>query len=319
MIKTYRIQSGGLLAECDKSEAEIVFYSQPSNAEKQDLMREYDMDPLDMESIYDPDEVPRMELSPGKMLLIWKCPDNVSRADTIVFEVSSVGLLLNEGRLIIIDPSGRLSFTGREFKRTASIFDFMLNWLLHTIHHYQGHLKAIKLMSKELQEKVVTSMGNKYLLQMFTLGESLIYYHNALESNHTVLGRMRAAVEKLKFSTEQVEMLDDLLIENQQASKQAGIYSMVLSGLMDARGTIINNNMNALLKNLTIINVVFLPLNLIAGIFGMSEYTLATQGVHFGMAYGVFFFITVIFGVAIWWWLVKFIERRSHAGNGAGA
>ncbi len=31
---------------------------------------------------------------------------------------------------------------------------------------------------------------------------------------------------------------------------------------MDARGNLVNNNMNTLLKNLTLINVVFLPLNL---------------------------------------------------------
>ena len=71
-------------------------------------------------------------------------------------------------------------------------------------------------------------------------------------------------------------------------SRQADIYSSVLSGLMDARGTIVNNNMNVLLKNLTLINIVFLPLNLIASIGGMSEWSMMTQGLDWRISYSLF-------------------------------
>ena len=48
--------------------------------------------------------------------------------------------------------------------------------------------------------------------------------------------------------------LENLKIENEQALKQAEIYSEVFSGLMDARASIVNNNMSQLMKKLTIIN-----------------------------------------------------------------
>ena len=57
---------------------------------------------------------------------------------------------------------------------------------------------------------------------------------------------------------------------------------------MDARGNIVNNNMNVLLKNLTLVNVVFLPLGVIAGIGGMSEFTMMTEGIDWRIAYTVF-------------------------------
>ena len=65
-------------------------------------------------------------------------------------------------------------------------------------------------------------------------------------------------------------------IGNEHLLRMFAIYSDVLSSLMDARGAIINNNMNVLLRNLTLINVVFLPLGVLAGIGGMSEFTMMT-------------------------------------------
>ena len=150
---------------------------------------------------------------------------------------------------------------------------------------------------------------------MFSLGESLIYYHNALETNLAVLAKLHTASDKLKLTPEQITLLDDVIIENQQASKQAGIYSTVLSGLMDARGTIINNNMNVLLKNLTLINVVFLPLNMIAGMGGMSEFSEITKGLDWKISYGLFSLAMLVLGWFMWWWLQKVLDRLQHRSS----
>jgi magnesium transporter len=83
-----------------------------------------------------------------------------------------------------------------------------------------------------------------------------------------------------------------------------------MTGLMDARGNIVNNNMNVLLKNLTIINVVFLPLNLIASIGGMSEFSVMTQGIPWPVSYFLFCVAMVALGVATWKALNRRIERR---------
>ena len=42
---------------------------------------------------------------------------------------------------------------------------------------------------------------------------------------------------------------------------------------MDARTGVINNNLNLLMKRLTILTVIFMPLNVLASVFGMSEYS----------------------------------------------
>jgi magnesium transporter len=315
MILAYRIQTGHLVPS-EVDEATIFVYSGSlTETEKGQLLHEFSLDSIDIEAINDPDEVPRIETLQNGMLIIWNWPDNISCGGTIQFEVSTIGLFLGQGRAVAIVPRGQLPVTVREYKRVESVEDFVLRVLLYTVRQYQGHLKAIKTTSTELESKVVTSMENKYLLQMFALGESLVYYHNALEANSTILTKLRVAVNKLKLTEEQTDFLDDVIIENQQAVKQARIYSMVLSGLMDARGTIINNNMNVLLKNLTVINVVFLPLNLIASIGGMSEYSVMTQGIDWRVSYPVFTLAIAILGWITWWWVVKMIDRNQRTKN----
>ncbi len=192
-------------------------YSGPlTDTEKGRLLHEFPLDPIDIEAINDPDEVPRIETSQDGLLIIWNWPDNVSCKDTIQFEVSTIGLFLGRGRAVAIVPRGQLPITGREFKRLDSVEDFVLRVLLYTVHQYQAHLKAIKMMSTELESKVVTSMEDKYLLQMFALGESLVYYHNSVEANSTILTKFRGMVNRMKLTEEQIEFLDDVIIENQQ-------------------------------------------------------------------------------------------------------
>ena len=146
----------------------------------------------------------------------------------------------------------------------------------------------IKLVARELQQKFNASMQNQHLVQMFNLSESLIYYINALHSNGAVLTRLRNHAEKLHFNSEAIGLIDDLIIENNQCYKQAEIYSTVFSGLIDARGNLMNNSMNNLLRKLTLINVVFLPLNLIASIGGMSEFSMMTAGTPWWVSYPLF-------------------------------
>ena len=211
---------------------------------------------------------------------------------------------------MIILSEGEVSFADREFRNIRATLDVLLGILLRTVRHYVSHLRAIRQISGDLEKKITVSMENRYLLQMFALSESLVYYTDAIEGNGAALERLRNAGGRLRFSEAQLELLDDIILENRQASRQANIYSSVLSGLMDARGTIVNNNMNVLLKNLTLINTVFLPLNLIASIGGMSEWSMITKRLDWRLSYGIFTVGMALFGWGTWVLMTRLIARN---------
>jgi len=286
MLQKYDIINNQLQAT-DKDDANILIYSNPTAEDRQHLISILPIDQHSISSALDPDEISRLELKPNLTFMIWKHPENYSYEGEIRFNVSSIGIVLKPNQLVVIMAGNISFFNEQQIYQVRNLPDVLLNILSQTTRHYLEHLKVIKQISREIQKKINTALENEYLIQMFTLGESLTYYLNAISSNIAVLNKLNNNIEKIGLSAEQKELLDDILIENNQCYKQAEIYSNTLSELMDARGTLVNNNMNVILKNLTIINVIFLPLNLIASIGGMSEFSFMTKGIDWRVSYAL--------------------------------
>jgi len=287
MIKSFQLNNGVLQA-VERLDAEVMLFSNPDSAERDLLHSHFKLDDHALASALDPDEVSRIEFHPDNLFLIWKRPENYSGAGSLAFEVSSCGLLFCPDRLLVIaTDDAPLNGLGKRQALNTPL-DVLLDLLFNNIHHYLGHLKVIKLVARELQQKFNASMQNQHLIQMFNLSESLIYYINAIHSNGAVLTRLRNHAEKEHFGAHAIGLIDDLIIENNQCYNQAEIYSTVFSGLIDARGNLMNNSMNNLLRKLTLINVVFLPLNLIASIGGMSEFSMMTAGSPWWVSYPLF-------------------------------
>jgi magnesium transporter len=78
---------------------------------------------------------------------------------------------------------------------------------------------------------------------------------------------------------------------------------------MDTTVGFININQNHRVSVLTTVSVVFMPLNVLAGMGGMSEYTMMTQRIPWPLAYGAF-----TAGMAIVAWVtflvLRFFEQR---------
>jgi magnesium transporter len=310
-MKTGFELSGGGILPTTHGPAAVLVYAAPTVPERQELSGNFAIDAYDLDSALDPDEISRVEFAPNRMAVIWKRPKNAALdRNQVRFDVASLGLFLHFDRLVVVLGEDTIPFSSRDFQGVATPIDVVLRLLLHTVHHYVGHLKVIKQLTAELGNKISASLENRYLLQMVALSESLIYYQHAIEANGTVLAKLRANVERMAFSPEQIEALHGIELDNQQCARQAQIYSTVLSGLMDARGTIVNNNVNLLLKKLTLINVIFLPLTLIASIGGMSEFSMMTQGVDWRVSYAVLVLGMILLGWGTWLALVRILDRR---------
>ncbi len=308
MIKKFLIQDDGLVP-VESGEAPILAFIDPTAEEREALRRTYKIDDHTLSSTLDPDELSRVETHPDHLFVIWKRPRDYSATDTSSFNVGSMGFFLYSDRLWIIATDDIQPDDTPKTRPMRTAQDAMLAIMHQSVHHYTEHLRAIKKVARELQEQINQSMENRHLIQMFNLSESLVYYLNAVDSNRAVLTRLRDHAPELGLTADVIPFIDDLAIESNQCYKQAEIYSTILSGLMDARGSIVNNNMNVLLKNLTVINVVFLPLGLIAGIGGMSEFGKITQGIDWRIAYGLLLVTMVILG-----WLTALLLKRVKSG-----
>ena len=297
---------GAISAGLDQdARGQVVAYIAPDAGEKKELIEAMGIDPHDLASALDPDELGRFESDGENLNIIMKLPRNFTSENQLLFTVTSAGLFLSPGRLIVVTTDDADLFEDRVMKIVRSPRDAMLKIFYGAIGHFLGHLKVINMLQEALEKRVNASMGNRYLLDMFTLEKSLVYFVNAIASNETVLEKLRANAQKNGRPPEEVDLLDDIVIENQQCGKLAEIYSNILTGLMDARGSVVNNNLSILMKRLTIVSIVFMPMNVLAGVGGMSEFSAMTTGIPFWVSYPLFLGFLATTGFITLWILRK--------------
>jgi len=303
----------GRLVETAEPIGQIHVYVAPDEAERKQLIGEFKIDEHNLASTQDPNELPRLELEANHLAVIFKQPKRYSAKDNFVFKINAVGLFLFRDHMVIVAPGDIASFEGRTFSKVPSLQMLFLRMLSSSISHFVSHLGVINDITDGLEKKLVTSMENRTLLLMFAIEKSLVYYVNAISANGRVIEKLKANAKNAEtqgLTPETMEYVDDLAIDNAQCLEQAQVYANVLTGLMDARASIVNNNLNVLMKRLTVINVVFLPLNVLAGIGGMSEYTTWTAGMPWPLAYGIFVLALVAIGYATYT-VLSHMERKS--------
>jgi magnesium transporter len=256
------VQNGGV--------GNIYVYVNPDEQERRYLVDTLRLDEHTLVSALDPDEQARLEFEPDHVAIISKRPRNYSSADSFVFRVASIGIFLFSDKLVLVLSEEVPLFQGKLYAKVASLQDLLLRILYSSIYHFVEHLKVINAVSDALEEQINASMQNKYLFNLFSLEKSLVYYLNAINSNGKLIERLKLSSAKIGLTPENIEFVDDMTIENHQCYEQAEIYSNILASMMDARASIVNNNLNWLMKTLTIITIAIMLPNLVVSIFSMN-------------------------------------------------
>jgi magnesium transporter len=269
MLKQLYISNGKLVEE-NGTDAAVQVYIAPDDTEKKYLVEQLKIDEHTLNSSLDPDEQGRLEFEPEHIAMIVKRPKHYTAEDNFLFKVSSIGVFMFKDRLVIVVAEEAPLFEGKPFIKVQSTPDIMLKLIYRAITHFVEHLKGINMMAASIEHQINTAMENKLLLNLFTLEKSLVYYLNAINSNGILIERLKNNATKIGLTHENLEFLDDVIIENNQCREQAQIYSTVLAGLMDARVSIVSNNLNVRIKTLTIITIAIMLPTLVVSIFSMN-------------------------------------------------
>ena len=311
MPKYLRIVAGKL-AECEAKESSVQIHVNPGNDERSELVTRFGLDEHTLASALDPDEVARVELEPEHLAVILKRPKGYACPEQLIFKVNSMGLFLFRDRVIAIMCEDVPLYDGRPLANLQSLQELVLKVLSRTVQHFTGHLRVINSMATEIEQRIEQSVENTSLLQLFALEKSLVYYVNAIHSNGAVIERLKNNANNpatVGFHPQDVEFIDDLLIENRQCYEQAMIYSNILAGLMDARASIISNNLNVMMKNLNALVIAVAVPSFFAGVGGMSELSaLFGYEAQHKTVYVIFVLLMALVGVATFF-LIRRLER----------
>lgn len=224
--------------------------------------------------ILDADERPRIEIEDEWTLIILRIPIE-DYTNGIPFQTVPLGIFISKNYTITIClrdnevlPFKKVSPFREHYREITDSINFILRLFIRSGVLYLKYLKQINQMTGSIEQDLEKSIKNKELNKLLKMEKCLVYFITSIKANEIVLAKLR----NYKKVTSEIneDLLEDAFIENKQALEMAQIYSDIQSGMMDAFASVISNNLNVVMKQLTLISIILMIPTLIASIFGMN-------------------------------------------------
>jgi len=134
---------------------------------------------------------------------------------------------------------------------------------------YISYLKKIDAYTKVIEKQLHQSMRNKELFELMELNKSLVYFSTSLNANRIVIHKLTRSAEFKKYEDD-FDLLEDSEIEMNQAIEMCSVYRGIMDGMIDAFASIISNNLNIVMKALTVVTIALSIPTLVASFYGMN-------------------------------------------------
>ncbi|MBU1003646.1 MAG: magnesium/cobalt transporter CorA [Proteobacteria bacterium] len=149
--------------------------------------------------------------------------------------------------------------------------DYLVVALLDSL--VDGAMDTLGKLSVEVQDlesSLARSHGEEALLEVYRVRrDCILLMRNVLLPTHEVLSALKRN-EVFAASDEAVHYLGDVLEHALHATEAAKVLHDILGGMMDVHISLAGMRMNNVMKVLTIVATIFIPLTFIAGVYGMN-------------------------------------------------
>lgn len=231
-----------------------------------------------LQAALDPEETSRVELEDDQALLIVDIPveeesDSITR-DVQMYATLPMGIVVTDDVVITVcleDTSVTRDIAQGRLRGiyTTMRTRFVFQLLLRVAGRFLNYLHRIERSFTDIERRLYDSLRNEELMMLLGLQKSLVYFSASLKGNEVTMEKvLRGRI--LKLYEDDRDLLEDALIEIRQAIEMAGIYSSILAGTMETYSSVVSNNMNDIMKALTVITLIMTIPNMVFGFYGMN-------------------------------------------------
>lgn len=275
---TYWQQENGLFVKIEKENIDSSkrLWIDARNVSSKDiatLEKTYPIDHDHLVDSLDPDELSRIEQGDGYVITIMRLPIYVPNSE-VHYHTAPMGAILFQDTIITLcwTDCEVLKDLSENRIKDLSINDFpafITRILSRADTMFLRYLKEINRRTNSIQQELQESVENSELIQLYNLEKSLMYFTSSLKSNQLLLEKI-IKTKIIKFDEEDLDWLVDVEVDNHQAMEMANTYSQIISGTMDAFASVISNNMNNVMKQLTFFSIALMLISCITGFWGMN-------------------------------------------------
>jgi magnesium transporter len=301
-------------------------YYKPSKEDLNVLVGALDIHPLSVEDCLDAQQVPKIEHFPSNTFIIFNA-----------FSYSEKTLYIDEinmfiGKNFLITVSGHKSETRmplvnieRIVATDAASAKGGPAFLMHIVMDYivDQKFSACEALEDELEEAEEGVLDHPSAFnptELLRLRKFLLNLRKSLYHEREIL--VKICRQDCPFISEKaIFHFRDIYDHLSKFFELTETYREIVTSLMELYTSLLNNLMtrmsndtNTSVRRLTLITTVFMPLTLLAGVGGMSEWSMMTGPSNWKIAYPLFLLGMLIIGVTNYF-LIKRLEKKGHQRN----
>ena len=271
----------------------------PSVQELNKVSEAYDIEVSDLATALDEEESSRISLEDGYTLILVDIPSPEVRHEKKMYTTIPLGILIKQNAIITIckEDTPVLQYFIRNKVR-----EFSTKKKMRFI--YQAYLRGIDKKRIEIEERIDGDTQDVDIIELHELESTLVYFATSLRSNSIVLERLRR-YKRLEQYPEDMELLEDVMVEYQQAIEMTAIYRDIIDGTRELLSSVVDNRLNNVMKYLTSITIVMAIPTIISGIYGMNVSGIGMPLASSPYGFGIICVLILLICVAALWILKR--------------
>jgi magnesium transporter len=288
------------------------------------LVEPLGLHPLSVEDCLDQDQVPKIEDFPTNTFMLL----NGYRYQDGELALEEVDFIL--GRNFLVTVSGHQGGSLKVFERVEEIArqdpagllrgpDYLLHVVLdYVVDHKFGAIETIQDAIDTAEEQILQGPSAFSPETLMRLRRDLLTLRKSLFHEREILVKI-CRRDSPYVSENAIYHFRDIYDHLARYFEIVEVYREMITSLLEIYLSMINNRMaqvanrtNATVRRLTLITTVFMPLTLLAGIGGMSEWSMMTGPSNWKIAYPAFLLGMVVIGT-VNYWMLKRAEARKPA------
>lgn len=300
-MKTYWNFNGNLNAISEWQPNCWIQVTCPTEQDQQELQERFQIPDYFLSDIADTDERARYEYDDGWMLIILRIPYVKEVRSRTPYTTVPLGIIHKRDVTITVcnfETNMMIDFVSYQQKRGEGFTDYVdmiFRLFLSSAVWYLKRLKQINALIEKSKKNLDKEVNNESLIGLSRLQDSLTYFVTSIRGNENLLAKLKF---KLQVDELDADLIEDVNIEMSQARMTTSIYSDILESTMDTYSSIINNNMNTVMRTLTSVSIIMMLPTLVSSLFGMN---LINGMEDSPLGFPLALLISVIVSGATWW------------------
>ena len=272
-MKTFWNTQGGLSQLTEWQSNCWIQVTCPTEDDQRELEEKFNIPDYFMSDISDTDERARYEYDDGWMLIILRIPYVKEIRSRTPYTTVPLGIIHKRDVTITVcyyETNMMIDFVSFQQKRNEGFTDYVdmiFRLFLSSAVWYLKRLKQISMLIDKAKRNLDREVNNESLIGLSRLQDSLTYFQTSIRGNENLLSKLKF---KLQIDELDADLIEDVNIEMSQARETTSIYSDILESTMDTYQSIINNNMNTVMRTLTSVTIIMMIPTLITSMFGMN-------------------------------------------------